>query len=193
MGQSNSREESGSGLPSPARWSTILLSSWPTNPPAHWIVAPATRFYRCSRAFTAMVTRSSWLRMPPKSPIVRGDRSPCTMDESSRTPWHQARVRFGTPSPWILPHESSRELANRRASASREQTAERLDRAWDRRWRRSRGLHGIGGSWRTGRGFGEDPHAGSQPPARDARSPEFLRSQAGIRDTATYVRRGVRV
>jgi len=48
---------------------------------------------RCSRAFIAMVTRLSWLRMPPKSPIVRSDKSPCTMGESSRTLWHRARVR----------------------------------------------------------------------------------------------------
>src|SRR5712672_1230465 len=96
------------------------------------------------------------------------------------------------PSPWILPNESSGELANRHASASREQTAERLDRAWDRRWRRSGGLHGIGGSWRTRGSFGEDPHAWSQPPTLQARSPKFRRSEARIRNTAHADRRGRR-
>ena len=62
-----------------------------------------------------------------------------------------------------------------------------LDRTWDRRWRRSCGLHGIGGSWRTSGSFGEDPHAWSQSPLvmPGARNSGGARLESGTQPTLT--------
>src|SRR5262245_793715 len=105
-----------------------------------------------------MVAQSSWLRMAPKSPIARGGRSPYMTGGSSRTMGYPLEISLQRPPSRVAGNESPGELANRHASSSREQVAQRPDRARDRRGGRGSGLHVIGGSGRTGGCFGKDPY-----------------------------------
>src|SRR6266481_1353827 len=58
----NCPADNASASRSPARWSTILPSSWPTNQPAIWIQRPGRKSWRCSKTFITAVIPSFWSR-----------------------------------------------------------------------------------------------------------------------------------
>src|SRR6266446_3800686 len=58
----NCPADNASASRSPARWSTILPSSWPTNQPAIWIQRPGRKSWRCSKTFITAAIPSFWSR-----------------------------------------------------------------------------------------------------------------------------------